>query len=86
MVDIIFGATKHLLCEEFAWLIQEEFEMSMMEELTFFLVLQIMQEEKGIFINQTKYIKKILKKFSTSPRSVGTPMSKIYKLDNNDGG
>ena len=39
--DIIFGATKYLLCEIFARLMQEEFEMSMMEELTFFLGLQI---------------------------------------------
>ena len=37
MNDIIFGATKQSLCEEFAKLMQEEFEMSMMEELIFFL-------------------------------------------------
>ena len=37
MGDIIFGATKHSLCEKFARLMQEEFEMTMMEELTFFL-------------------------------------------------
>ena len=58
----------------------------MMEELTFFLGLQIKQEKEGIFINQTKYIRKILEKFDTGSRSVGTPMSKIYKLDNNEGG
>ena len=55
--------------------------MSTMEELTFFLSLQIKQEEDGIFINQTKYIKKIIKKFGTSPRSIGTPMSNTCKLD-----
>ena len=84
--DIIFGATKQSLCEEFVWLMQGEFEMSMMGELTFFLRLQIKQEEEGIFINQTKYIKKIIKKFGTSPRSVGIPMSNTCKLDNNEGG
>ena len=57
MDDIIFGATKHSLCEEFAKLMQGEFEISMMEELAFFLGLQIKQEEEGIFINQTKYIR-----------------------------
>ena len=35
--DIIFGSTKQSLCEEFATLMQGKFEMSMMEELTFFL-------------------------------------------------
>ena len=35
--DIIFGATNQDLCEHFAKEMQSEFEMSMMEELTFFL-------------------------------------------------
>ena len=39
--DIIFGATNETLCQEFAKLMQEEFEMSMMEELNFFFGLQI---------------------------------------------
>jgi hypothetical protein len=42
---------------------QEEFEMSMLGELSFLLGLQVNQIENGIFISQTKYIKKILKKF-----------------------
>ena len=49
--------------------------MSMMGELTYFLGLRIKQEKNKIFINQTKYIKEIIKKFGTSPRSVGTSMS-----------
>ena len=57
-----------------------------MGKITFFLGLQIKQEEEGIFINQTKYIREILKKFGTSPRSVGTSMSNTCKLDNNEGG
>ena len=35
--DIIFSATKQSLCEEFVKLMQEKFEMAMMEKLTFFL-------------------------------------------------
>ena len=65
---------------------KREFEMNMMEKLTYFLGLEIKQEEIRIFINQTKYIKKIIKKFGTSPRSVGTSMSLTCKLDSNDGG
>ena len=37
--DIIFGATNEYLYQEFAKLIQGEFEMSMMGELNFFLEL-----------------------------------------------
>ena len=47
--DIIFGATKHILCEEFASSMSQEFEMSMMGELGFILGLQIKQNESGIF-------------------------------------
>ena len=39
--DIIFGATNKNLCEEFAKLMEDKFEMSMMGELNFFLRLQI---------------------------------------------
>ena len=35
--DIIFGYTNASLCKEFSKLIQDEFEMSMMGELKFFL-------------------------------------------------
>ena len=37
MDDIIFDATKQSLCKKFTNLMQEKFEMSMMEELTYFL-------------------------------------------------
>ena len=61
--DIIFGATNSPLCEEFAMLIQEEFEMSMMGELNFFFGVQIKKMKQGIFINKSKYTKEIAKKF-----------------------
>jgi len=41
--DIIFGSTKILFCKEFSKNMQDEFEMSMMGELHFFLGLQIKQ-------------------------------------------
>ena len=36
--DIIFGATKVKMCEEFSNLMQSEFEMSMMGELGFTII------------------------------------------------
>ena len=46
MDDIIFGTTKQSLCEKFTNLIQGEFEMSMMGELTYFLGLGIKQKKR----------------------------------------
>ena len=40
-----------------------EFEMSMIGELSYFLGLQIKQMKNGTFVNQGKYIKDMLKKF-----------------------
>nr|GEX70477.1 retrotransposon protein [Tanacetum cinerariifolium] len=46
--DIIFGSTCQEMCDDFAKIIHDEFEMSMMAELNFFLGLQIKQLEDGI--------------------------------------
>ncbi|GJT46271.1 copia protein [Tanacetum coccineum] len=45
--DIIFGLTCQDMCDEFAKIMHDEFEMSMMGELNFFLGLQIKQMEDG---------------------------------------
>ena len=63
MDDIIFGSNDDRLSKKFSTNMQSEFEMSLLGELTYFLGLQISQQEKGIFICQTKYIKEMLKKF-----------------------
>ncbi|GJY28625.1 putative ribonuclease H-like domain-containing protein [Tanacetum coccineum] len=44
-------------------LMQKEFKMSSMGELTFFLGLQVKQSNGGIFLSQDKYVKDILNKF-----------------------
>ncbi|WRX13936.1 Reverse transcriptase [Theobroma cacao] len=64
-----------------------EFEMSLLGELKFFFCLQIKQCEDGIFINQEKYTKEMLKKFDVmNMKSIGTPMSPSTKLDKDDKG
>ncbi|GKB19563.1 retrovirus-related pol polyprotein from transposon TNT 1-94 [Tanacetum coccineum] len=75
--DIIFGSTCQSLCDEFSKLMHDEFEMSMMCELSFFLGLQIKQMNDGIFFNQSKYIGEMLKKFGLENSKVTkTPMSR----------
>jgi len=61
--DIIFGSTNASLCKEFSKLMQDEFEMSMMGELKFFLGIQVNQLKDGVYVHQTKYTKELLKKF-----------------------
>ena len=64
----------------------DEFEMSMMGELNFFQGLQIKQLEDGIF-NQSKYIKKMLKKFGLeASKPLKTPMSTEIKLTRDECG
>nr|GEZ17390.1 putative ribonuclease H-like domain-containing protein [Tanacetum cinerariifolium] len=71
--DIIFGSTNKELCKAFEKLMKDNFQMSSMGELTFFLGLQVKQKDDGIFISQDKYIAEILRKFSfTDVKSAST--------------
>ncbi|GJT94818.1 copia protein [Tanacetum coccineum] len=79
--DIIFSSTCLDMCDELAKIMHDEFEMSMMGELNFFLGLKIKQMEDGIFFNQSKYIKEMLKKFGLEEsKPMKTPMSSDTKL------
>jgi hypothetical protein len=83
--DIIFGSNIELMSKKFAVAMQQEFEMSMLGELSFFLGLQIHQSERGIFISQSKYLKEILKKFGMENCAlVSTPMTTSCKLNKDD--
>ncbi|GKB23480.1 retrovirus-related pol polyprotein from transposon TNT 1-94 [Tanacetum coccineum] len=86
--DIIFGSTSQNLCDDFAKIMHDEFEMSMMRKLNFFLGLQIKQMEDRIFFNQSKYIREMLKKFGLEDsKPTKTPMSteiKLTKVDEAD--
>jgi hypothetical protein len=66
--DIIFGSTNQDFCEEFEKMMVNEFEMSMIEELSYFLGLQIKQLKNGTFMSQGKYIKDMLKKLCSKKK------------------
>jgi hypothetical protein len=68
-------------------MMENEFKMSMMEELTFFLGIQVKQINKGIFIHQAKYMKDLMKKFNMAElKPVSTPMSTAAALDPDENG
>ncbi|GKA63134.1 retrovirus-related pol polyprotein from transposon TNT 1-94 [Tanacetum coccineum] len=72
--DIIFGSTSTKLCKQFAKMMTQIYEISLMGFLTYFLEFQIKQSERGILINQEKYVKDLLKKYDINSLSVKTPM------------
>ncbi|GKE09586.1 putative ribonuclease H-like domain-containing protein, partial [Tanacetum coccineum] len=81
--DIIFGSTMKSMCIEFEDCTYKRFQMSSMDELTFFLGLQVKQQPDGIFISQDKYVAGILKKFdfcsikiATTPIASNKPLVK----------
>ncbi|GKA69342.1 retrovirus-related pol polyprotein from transposon TNT 1-94 [Tanacetum coccineum] len=79
--DIIFGLTCQDMRDEFAKIMYDEFEMSMMGELNIFIGLQIKQMEDGSFFIQSKYIKEIHKKFGLEEsKPMKTLMSSDTKL------
>ncbi|WVZ80506.1 LOW QUALITY PROTEIN: hypothetical protein U9M48_027976 [Paspalum notatum var. saurae] len=80
--DIIFGGSSHALVSSFAEQMSKEFEMSLMDELQFFLVLQIKQGLEGTF-----YTRDILKKFNMGDsKPMTTPMSTNTALDADEDG
>ena len=81
MDDIVFGSTIDHLAHEFSEEMKQEFEMSMVGELNYFLGLQVKQREDRIFISQEKYAKNLVKRFGLdSKKHTSTPMSSSAKL------
>ncbi|GJW38704.1 retrovirus-related pol polyprotein from transposon TNT 1-94 [Tanacetum coccineum] len=80
--DIIFASTDPKACDIFSNEMSFKFQMSRMGQMSFFLGLQVSQNPKGVFINQSKFSLEILKKLGMdSCDPVDTPMVDRLKLD-----
>ncbi|GJQ92761.1 putative ribonuclease H-like domain-containing protein [Tanacetum coccineum] len=85
--DIIFGSTKSSMVKDFEELMQKEFKMSSMGELTFFLGLQVKQTSAGIFLSQDKYVNDILNKFDfRTIKPASTPIEAHKSLGKDEEG
>jgi hypothetical protein len=85
--DIIFSGSSPSLMSSFQATMENEFQMSMMGELTFFLGIQVKKTKQGTFVHQAKYTKDLIKKFGmTNAKSVSTRMSTMTALDPNEDG
>jgi hypothetical protein len=68
-------------------MMESEFQMSMMGELTFFLGIQVKQMKQGTFVHQAKYTKDLMKKISMAElKPVSTPMSSAASLGPDEDG
>jgi hypothetical protein len=68
-------------------MMESEFQMSMMRELTFFLGIQVKQTKQGTFVHQAKYTKDLMKKFDmVELKPVSTLMSSVASLGANEDG
>ncbi|GJW90936.1 retrovirus-related pol polyprotein from transposon TNT 1-94 [Tanacetum coccineum] len=77
--DIIFGLTCQDMCDDFSKIIHDEFKMSLMGALNFFLGLQLKQLEDGIFLGLQ------LKQLEDS-KPIKTLMSSKTKLTQDEDG
>jgi hypothetical protein len=68
-------------------MMESEFQMSMMGELTFFLGKQEKQMKQGTFVHQAKYMKDLMKKFNMAElKPVSTLMSSAASLGPDEDG
>jgi hypothetical protein len=68
-------------------MMESEFQMFMMGELTFFLGIQVKQMKQGTFMHQTKYTKDLMKKFNMEElKPVSTLMSSVASLGPDEDG
>ena len=62
--DLIFTGNDDYLVENFKTVMKDEFEMTDMGLLRYFLGIEVEQGEKGIFISQAKYVNQVLERFN----------------------
>ena len=83
--DLIF--TRNLSIDMFKSEMMKEFEMTDLRLMRYFLGIEVIQCDKGIFICQSKYIKDVLRRFkmincnpASTPIAIGTKLNKEEKV------
>ena len=83
--DIIFGSNEKSMSQKFSYVMQQEFEMTLLGELTYFLGLHVKQEKYEILLSQEKYLKNILKKYGMEDcKRICTLMTTRCSLSSHD--
>jgi len=83
--DVIFTGNDDYLIENFKTVMKEEFEMTNMGLLRYFLGIEVEQNKNRIFISQTKYVKEVLERFNMKEsKATITPTVMGLKLSKED--
>eukprot|EP00253_Pinus_taeda_P030765 PITA_30765 len=83
--DVIFTGNDDYLIKNFKSVIKEEFEMTDMGLLRYFLGIEVDQNENGIFISQARYVNEVLGKFNMQEcKAAITPTVMGLKLSKED--
>eukprot|EP00253_Pinus_taeda_P024158 PITA_24158 len=83
--QVLRACNEESMSQNFASIMQQEFETSLLGELNYFLGIQVQQTNDGIFLSQTKYLKQILKRYRMEDsKCVCTPMVTKRSLNSND--
>lgn len=79
--DLIYTGNSTEMLQQFKESMMEEFSMTDLGKMRYFLGVEVIQDEKGIFINQKKYAGEILEKYGMEEcNSVRNPMVPGNKL------
>lgn len=85
--DLIFTGSDKEMMENFKSAMKEEFDMTDLGRMKYFLGVEVIQNIEGIFISQRKYIQEILLKFGMSnSNATKTPMVPGCKLTKDEAG
>ena len=83
--DVIFIGNDDYLIENFKIVTKDEFEMTDMGLLRYFLGIEVEQNENGIFISQEKYVNEVLERFNMQEcKAAITPTVMGLKLSKDD--
>lgn len=85
--DLIFTGNDKSMCDEFKKSMMLEFDMSDLGKMRYFLGVEVLQNDDGIYLSQKKYAGEVLEKFGMSKsNSVENPMVPGFKLSKDENG
>ncbi|KAL0549913.1 hypothetical protein IC582_014408 [Cucumis melo] len=85
--DLIFTGNCASMFEDLKKAMTQEFEMTDIGLMSYYLGIEVKQSEEGIFISQERYTREILEKFNMmSSKSVATPIETRTKLSKHEEG
>jgi hypothetical protein len=85
--DLVFTGSDERMFAEFKASMKQEFDMTDLGKMKFFLGVEIVQNDEGIYLSQRKYTLEILERFGLeNANSVRNPMVPGMKLMKNEDG